>query len=171
MAGADFLSLALQESLEVLWSGVGHTKSRRKRRRPCAGLDGGLPLLPRSNAGHGLQGINEDLSIPDFSGPRRAHDRIHDVLERRLADDHLDLDLGDQVDRVLGSAILFLMALLPAEAADLGHREALDARLSERHLYLIQLVRLDDRFDHFHRSSPSVLRPKFDVLNRDLPET
>ena len=45
-----------------------------------------------------------------------------------VGDDHLDLDLGQEVHDVLRAAVEFGLALLPAEALGLEHRHALDAR-------------------------------------------
>jgi hypothetical protein len=42
------------------------------------------------------------------------------------------------------------MALLAAETFGLGDGDALESDLLERFLHLIQLERLDDRFDLFH---------------------
>jgi hypothetical protein len=47
------------------------------------------------------------------------------------------------------------MALLAAEALDLDHRQALHADLLQRFLDLVELERLDDRFDLLHRASLS----------------
>ena len=42
------------------------------------------------------------------------------------------------------------MALLPAVAADVGDRHAVDADALERFLHFVELERLDDRFDFLH---------------------
>ena len=66
--------------------------------------------------------------------------------------DDLDLHLGKEIDHVLRAAVEFGVTLLPAEALDLGGREARDAYLGQRLLHLIQLEGLDDRFDLLHVS-------------------
>jgi hypothetical protein len=43
------------------------------------------------------------------------------------------------------------VALLPAEAFGLGHGDAFDSDFVESFLHFIQLERLDDGFDFFHR--------------------
>ncbi len=43
------------------------------------------------------------------------------------------------------------MALLPPEALGLGYRDPLDADLVQGFLHLVELERLDDGFDLFHR--------------------
>ena len=65
----------------------------------------------------------------------------------------LDLDLGQEIDDVLGAAIELGVALLAAEALDFGHGEAGDADLRQRFAHLVELERLDDGFDFFHGGS------------------
>ena len=67
-----------------------------------------------------------------------------------VAEHDLDLHLGQKVDDILGAAIKFGMALLAAEAFGFGDRDALQADLLKRLLHLVELERLDDRFDLFH---------------------
>ena len=66
----------------------------------------------------------------------------------------LDLHLGQEVDDIFGAAVKFGVALLAAEALDLGHGQALDAGFLKRFLHLVQLERLDDRFDLLHGPTP-----------------
>src|SRR5207244_614294 len=68
-----------------------------------------------------------------------------------IVDDDLDFDLRQEVDDVFGAAIDFGVTLLPAETLDLADRHAGDADLVQRILHLIELERLDDRLDLFHR--------------------
>src|SRR5690606_10604634 len=49
------------------------------------------------------------------------------------------------------------MALLAAEALDLDHRQALHADFLQRLFHIVQLERLDDRFDFLHGPRPSRL--------------
>ena len=67
-----------------------------------------------------------------------------------VAEHHLDLHLGQEVDDIFGAAIELGVALLAAEALGLGHGDALQADLLQRFLHLVELERLDDRFDLFH---------------------
>ena len=66
------------------------------------------------------------------------------------AHDHLELHLGQEIDDVFGAAIELGVALLAAEALGLGHGDARDADFVQRLLHLVELERLDDRFDLFH---------------------
>ena len=67
-----------------------------------------------------------------------------------VGDDDLDLHLGQKVDDIFGAAIKLGVALLAAEALRLEDGDALDARLLQRLLHLVELERLDDRLDLLH---------------------
>src|SRR3546814_13936461 len=77
--------------------------------------------------------------------------RSHRALDQVVLQDDLDLHLGQEIDDVLGAAVELGVAFLAAEALGLGHRDALDADLVQGFLHLVQLERLDDRFDLLHR--------------------
>src|SRR5437879_2048837 len=112
---------------------------RRARSDGCfAGLAGADPhdLLDRGD---------EDLAVADLSRARRFDDRFYRALDQIVGDDHLDLDLGQEINNVLRAAIELGMALLAAEALDFRHRETTDADLRERLTHLVELERLDDR--------------------------
>src|SRR3546814_695005 len=78
-------------------------------------------------------------------------DGLHRALDQVVLQDDLDLHLGQEIDDVLGAAVERGVAFLAAEALGLGHRDALDADLVQGFLHLVQLERLDDRFDLLHR--------------------
>ena len=65
------------------------------------------------------------------SGPVLAACWIASTARSTMAvlDHHLDLHLGQEVDHVLGAPVELGVALLPAEALDLGHGHALEADL------------------------------------------
>ena len=88
------------------------------------------------------------------------------AFDRIVAEHDLDLHLGQEVDDVFGAAIEFGMALLAAEALGLGDGDALQADLLEGLLHLVELERLDDRFDLFHVNFG--LRWKLDRASRPL---
>ncbi len=67
---------------------------------------------------------NEDLSVADAAGPRGILDRLNYIFDERIFDHHLDLHLGEKVDHIFGAAVKLGMPLLPAEALDLGDRDA-----------------------------------------------
>src|SRR6266536_2623745 len=118
--------------------GGGYCSDRR-----FAGLAGANPhdLLDR---------CDEDLAVADLSRPRGFYDRFYRAFDEIVGDDHLDLDLGQEIDDVLRTAIELGMALLAAETLNLRHREPADADIGERFAHLVELERLDDGFDFFH---------------------
>ena len=67
-----------------------------------------------------------------------------------VGDGRLDLHLGQEVDDVLGAAVQLGVALLAAEALDLGHRDALHADGRERLAHFVELERFDDGCDQLH---------------------
>ena len=99
---------------------------------------------------------DEDLAVADAAGARGVHDRLDRPLDHVVLADHLDLHLGQEVHDVFGAAIELGVALLAAEPLGLDHGDALQPDLVQRFLHLVQLERLDDRFDLFHaRSRPA----------------
>ena len=68
----------------------------------------------------------------------------------RVLDHHLDLHLGQEVDHIFGAAVELGMALLAAEALDLGDGDPADPDLVQRVLDVVELERLDDRLDLLH---------------------
>ncbi len=101
---------------------------------------------------------DEDLAVADAAGMGGLLDRLDGALDHRVFHDDLDLHLGQEIDDVFGAAIELGMALLPAEALGLGDGDALDPDLVKRFLHLVELERLDDRFDLLHR--PFTLRAR-----------
>ena len=95
-------------------------------------------------------GHDEDLAVADAAGLGGALDGLHHPADDRVRDHDLDLHLREEVHHVLGAAVELGVALLPAEALDLGGGQAGDADLGERLLHLVQLERLDDGFDLLH---------------------
>ena len=72
-------------------------------------------------------------------------------IDVAIADDHLDLDLRQEIDDVLGAAIELGVSLLPPEALHFGDGQSRHADLGQRLTDLVQLERLHDRFDLLHR--------------------
>src|SRR5436190_9707233 len=93
---------------------------------------------------------DEHLAIADRARTRGPRDGFQHLLDERVRYSRFDLRLRDEVDRVLGATIELGVALLSAEALDLGHRHALHARLGQRLADVLELERLDDRRYEFH---------------------
>ena len=76
----------------------------------------------------------------------------------------LDFDLRQEIDHVLGAPVELGVPLLPAEALHLGDGQTGHADLRQRLAHLVELERLDDRFDFLHNTSPD-----FDVWSASNP--
>ena len=124
----------------------------RHARRAGAGpeLDRVLVDLAGANPDHALDRGDEDLAVADLAGLGGLDDRLDAALGVAVLHHDLDLHLGQEVDHVLGAAVELGVALLPAEALDLGDGQAGDPDLGQRLAHLLQLERLDDGGDLFH---------------------
>src|SRR6185437_16183059 len=100
-----------------------------------------------------IQRADEDLAVADLAGARGRLDRFEHAVELVVGHGHLQLDLGQEVDHVLGTAIELGMALLATETLHLGHGDALHADFGECLAHIVQFERLDDRHDQFHEAS------------------
>src|SRR6185436_16241833 len=78
-----------------------------------------------ADAHHLLERRDEDLAVADLAGAGRCLDGFDHALDDRVVDRRLDLHLGQKVHHVLGAPVQLRVALLPTEALDLGHRDAL----------------------------------------------
>ena len=75
------------------------------------------------------------------------------IASTGLVDDDVDLDLRDEVDLVLRSAVGLGVAALTPEAADLADGHAGDTGRLECVLDVVELERLDDCGDELHLCS------------------
>src|SRR3954447_17043452 len=88
--------------------------------------------LTGADAHGAIEVVNKDFSVADLPGFGSAADRGHDLVGDAVLDADLDLELGQEVHGVFGAAIDFSVALLPAEALDLGDGHAVDAERGQR---------------------------------------
>ena len=109
-----------------------------------------MPAFAGADADRLLDVGYEDLAVADAAGLRSLADGLDGALDHVVAEHDLDLHLGQEIDDILGAAIEFGVTLLAAESLGLGHGDALQADFLERFLHLIELERLDDRFDLLH---------------------
>src|SRR5581483_4831906 len=79
-----------------------------------------LSRLAGADAHGGVQVVDEDLAVSDLPGLRRFQDRVAGLVDHVVGQRDLELDLRQQIDGVFGTAIELGVALLPAEAPDLG---------------------------------------------------
>src|SRR2546429_522447 len=138
---------------------------RRRALRPAVGESkrGFIPFA-RADADRRLHGRHEDLAVADVAGLGRGRHDLGHLVHELVGYDDLDLDLREEVHRVLAAPVQLRVALLPAEAAHLGDGHADHADAGERFLDVVQLERLDDRLDFLHHGPPIV-----DVRATDVP--
>src|SRR5262249_3897320 len=110
--------------------------------------------LAGADAHGGVEVADPDLAVADLAGASRVHDGVDDRLGLLWRGDDLELHFRQQFHFVLSAAIDFRLALLAAIAAHFGdgHAGAADALHGVQHL--VELARLDDGSDQFHRTSP-----------------
>jgi hypothetical protein len=110
--------------------------------------------LAGANTYHLLNRHDKNLAVADFAGTRRLDDGVNGGINVLGIDDDFDLDLGQEIDDILGTAIQLGMALLAAETLDLGDGQAGNTDFRKRFTHFVEFERLDDGFDFLH-----VLRP------------
>jgi hypothetical protein len=93
---------------------------------------------------------DEDLAIADLSGSGIAGDRFNHRFRHLIAHCDFDLDLRQEIHRVLRAAVDLRMPLLSPVTLDFAHRHSLYAKRRQRFSHLIKLEWLDDRRDKFH---------------------
>src|SRR5437762_422916 len=128
---------------------------RRRALRPAVGESKrGLISLARADADRRLHRRHEDLAVADVAGLGRGRHDLGHLVHELVGYDDLDLDLREEVHRVLAAPIQLRVALLAAETAHLGDGHADHADAGERLLDVVQLERLDDRLDLLHQVLP-----------------
>src|SRR5215213_5561168 len=97
---------------------------------------------------------DEDLAVADLAGLGSCCDGVDGLVDLVRGDRDLDLDLGQEADRILGAAIDFRVTLLAAIAFDFRHRETMNADGGQGIPDFFEFEWLDDRHNNFHGSYP-----------------
>jgi hypothetical protein len=97
--------------------------------------------------------VNKNLAVADFSGACRTFDGFDRALDVFSVNRSFDLDLWQEVNHVLSTAIQLGMAFLTAEAFDFSDSDTLHPDLGEGLADLVQLKGFDDGGDEFHGCS------------------
>ena len=99
------------------------------RSGPCrlAGVDRGVAVLTGPDPDRVFDRKDEDLAVTDLARLAGFLEGEDDLLGLVVRDDDFELELGEEVDDVLRTAVELRVALLSAEALDLGHSQAFDA--------------------------------------------
>src|SRR5256885_9329580 len=140
-----------------LLPGAGGAGRRRRGAGPAQerALDRRFVGLAGADAHNVLDAGDEDLAVADLAGARRLDDGIDGALDLVVRHHHLDLHFRQEIDHVLGAAVELGMALLAAEALDLGDGQAGDADFGERFAHFVELEGFDDGLDLLHLRSPT----------------
>src|SRR5688572_4490293 len=101
-----------------------------------------------------LEVEDEDLAVADLAGIGGLLDGLDRLLEQFGLDRGLDFHLRQEIDHVFRAPVELGVALLAAEALDLGHGGALHADRRERFAHFVELERLDDCGNQFHARRP-----------------
>ena len=102
-------------------------------------LQSAFATLIVANADGFVDSREEDLSVTDLTGASRRHDSLYCSLDHLVRQNHFELDLGNQVNRVFPSSIELGVAFLPAVASGFKHGHTLDTDLVERVFNRFQL--------------------------------
>ena len=104
---------------------------------------------------HGLlDGHDPHLAITDLAGVGGADDGLNDFIHLGVIDEDLQLELGYEVNFVLGSAVHLGVTALASKALGLGDRHTTDVQGLQAFLHVIQLEGLENCDNEFHvRSS------------------
>jgi outer membrane protein assembly factor BamD len=118
--------------------------------RKAYGSDSFRAGLAGADANHLFDRVDEDLAVADLAGACGSADCLDAAFQLIFFHHHLELHFRQEVHHVLGAAIELSVALLPAEALDLGHGHAGNTDLGQCLTHVVELERLDDGFDLLH---------------------
>src|SRR6201996_113374 len=113
-----------------------------RRNRHAAVLDRVGPALAGAHPHHRLHRADPDLAIADLAGARGPHDAVERLVGVVVLDQHLDPDLGHEVDGVLGATVDLGVPLLTSVPLNFADRHAQDAHLLEAGLDVFERERL-----------------------------
>jgi len=116
-----------------------------------ANLDCGLAPFAVANAQDVFDLIDKNLSVSNLAGGRRRSNCLDHFFSNIVPNDHLDLDLGKQVNRVFAPPVYLGMAFLTDISADLGDGHSLQPKLDQSFFYCLESSWLDDCLDLFHK--------------------
>ena len=94
---------------------------------------------------------HKDFSVTDTTGARGIGNGLHGRVNLIIAHDDFKLQLRQEVDDIFCPALEFSMPLLPAKALGFNHSHALKTQVLKRFFDFVELERLDNRFDLFHK--------------------
>src|SRR5262249_24260409 len=97
------------------------------RSPPCEYSERFVVGFAGADADGAIEVVDKDFPVADLAGLGRRADRRDRLFFQLVGDRDFDLELGQEIHGVFGAAINFGVALLPAEAFDLGDGHAVHA--------------------------------------------
>ena len=94
---------------------------------------------------------HKDFSVTDTTGARGIGNGLNGGVNLIVTNDDFKFQLRQEVDDIFCATIEFGMALLTAKPLGLHHGHALKTQVLQRFLNFIELERLDNRYDLFHK--------------------
>src|ERR1700737_4037720 len=113
--------------------------------------------LFRANANRVFHWQHENFAVADFSGLGSAYDGGDRFLYHVGPEHDFHFHFRQKIDGVFAATIDFGMTFLATEAFHFGHGHTFNTKLGEGFLDLLELERLDDRFQFFHSDVPAQL--------------
>src|SRR5450432_167530 len=134
------------------------------------GSEGASSALAGAHPNHVVNRNRPHLAVTNLAGLGRLDDHIDHVFDVIVVNQHLDTNLGYEVDLVLRAAIDLGVPTLAAVAVCFAHRHSCDAECLQRRLHVVELERLDDRGDQPHELTFSLLTPAMFASGIDVCE-
>src|ERR1700733_3333570 len=142
-------------ALPCSWNTIALVGSERMRQRRLRLSERGVVGLTGADADHAIDIGNENLAVADLAGLGGLHHRFHDLVHELGAHRDFDARLRHEINDVLGPAVEFGMAALPAEALDLGYGHARYADLGQGGPDGVELEGLYNCGYRFHTQAPA----------------
>lgn len=92
---------------------------------------------------------DENFTVTDFAGLRRANNRIYADIDNVVRHDNLNFYLRQKIHHILRAAIQLGMAFLTAKTFHLGDRHAGNADFSQCFADIVQLEGFNNRINLF----------------------
>src|SRR5215472_15049718 len=119
--------------------------------RTDRGSDCGVTPIPVPYSDRFAHIVNKDLSVSNPSAARGARDRVENLVEAAVDDHKLELHFRQQIDVIFLSAVNLFVALLASVSPNLADGHSIDPYVLQGFFDFLELERLDDRFDFFHK--------------------
>jgi len=113
-------------------------------------LEGIAITFARSDAQRMIDRDHEDLAVADLAGSRGFRDGLDGLVRDVVRDGRLNSNLGHKIPLIFRAPVNPGMALLAANAFDLGDGHAVDSGASERLAHRSKLEWLDDGCNELH---------------------